>query len=65
MFETIEKFLVMQKTLVTIEHHKITSVKCVSKDLASLETVINMYEIRGLIFGNLKKRHPTAQKNMF
>ena len=39
----------MQKTLVKIEHRKIAFVRFESRDLASLETVMNINEIRGLI----------------
>ena len=40
-FETIEKCLLMQKTLlVKIEHRKITSVELEPRDSASLETVL-------------------------
>jgi len=46
---------VMQQTLVKIEYRKIASVRFESRDLALLETVMNSYEVRGFIFGNLKK----------
>ena len=52
--EAFEKCLVMQKTLVNNEHRYIASVRFESRDLGSLETDMNIYEVRGLIFGNLK-----------
>jgi len=44
--EIIEKCLVMQKALVKIEDRKMAPVWFESRDLASLDTVMNIYEIR-------------------
>jgi len=55
---------VKQKTLVAIEHLKLASERIESRDLASLETAMNIYEIRGLIFGNLKNA-TLLPKHMF
>ena len=62
--ETIKKCLVMSKILVKIEHPKIAFVRFELRDLVSLETVMNIDEICILIFGNLKKTYPTAQKHV-
>ena len=62
--EAFEKCLVMQKTLVNNEHRYIASVRFESRDLGSLETDMNIYEVRGLIFGNLKNATLLPQ-NMF
>mgnify|MGYP000090168375 CR=1 FL=1 len=50
--------------VVKISHCKIASVKFESRDLASLETVMNIDEIRGLIFSHLKTAI-LLLKNMF
>ena len=54
----------MQKTLVKIEHRKIASIRFESRDQASLETVMNIYEIRRLILRNLKNA-TLLPNNMF